>query len=181
MTRMNLRRATMRDLGTLVRHRRLMFHDMGGHTEEQLRASDAPYRRWARARLRSGTLVAWVAEERGEARASGALWMQRVQPRPGWPSGVQPYLLSMYTEPAARGRGLAARIVKEAIAFAARLGVPKMTLHASDAGRSIYERLGWVSGKEMVFHLGGNTLGRAPPKPRLSRRTSRASTTRSGS
>ncbi len=43
------------------------------------------------------------------------MWLQQVQPRPHRASMVQPYLLSMYTEPDFRRRGVASMVVKEAI------------------------------------------------------------------
>src|SRR5436309_1136920 len=95
-----------------------MFEDMGHADEAELRRADAAYRRWARARMRSGTLVAFVAEERGVPIASGCVWMKPVQPRPGYVRGAEPYLLSMHTDAEHRGKGAASRIVRAAISFA---------------------------------------------------------------
>jgi GNAT superfamily N-acetyltransferase len=150
-----LRRATVQDLDLLVRHRRRMWEDIGGFTLAQLDAADPVYRRWARARLRSGTLVGWVAVVDGVAAASGCVWIQPVQPHPRWARGLQPYLLSMFTEPEQRGRGLAKRIVKAATEWCRTQGYPRFALHASDAGRPIYEGLGWARSWEMRIDLSG--------------------------
>lgn len=143
--------ATLADLDLLVRHRRLMWRDISKLTEEELDAADPAYRSWAERQLATAQMVGWVAEEgdgSGVA-ASGCLWLQPVQPRPGRPFEVQPYLLSMYTEPAHRGKGHARRIVEAAMAWAAERGHPFMSLHASEFGRPLYASLGFGPTGEM--------------------------------
>lgn len=141
-----------------------MWEDMG--VREDLDGADRVYRAWARTRLRKGTLQAWVAEASGEIVAGGALWLQPVQPRPGFPQGLTPYLLSMYTEPAWRGRGIARRIVQRAIAWCRAQGYPRTTLHASEMGRSVYEALGYERTWEMKLQLRGEPVSRARPARR---------------
>lgn len=158
---MALRAATLDDVPTLVLHRRLMWRDMGTFPEEALAPADAPYRRWLRARLRSGTAVAWVVEARGEPVASAVVWVQPVQPRPTMPEGRIPYLLSVYVDPARRGQGLATRLTRAAIAWSAARGHPKLSLHASAQGRSIYARLGFEPTTEMRLTLAPRGRGRA--------------------
>lgn len=184
--RITVRRATVRDLEHLVRQRRAMWADMGIGTARELDDADRVYRRWARERLRSKELMAWVAEAdvargardlgaRGRnARVvvgGGALWLQPVQPRPGWAKGITPYLLSMYTDQAWRGRGIARRIVREAIRWARDHGYPRMTLHASDAGRPIYAALGFKDTREMKRQLRPEAVTRPARSRRRSRRT----------
>src|SRR5438067_6945478 len=126
-----------------------MFVDMGHEDEAELRRADAAYRRWARSRLRSGTLVAFVAEEKGRAIASGSLWMKPVQPRPGYVRGIEPYLLGMHTDAEHRGKGAASRIVRAAISFARKEGYPRVSLHATQMGRPVYARAGFAPTNEM--------------------------------
>jgi GNAT superfamily N-acetyltransferase len=61
----------------------------------------------------------------------------------------QPYLLSMYTEPAFRGCGLAKKIVLESLRWVKKKGFPRMTLHASEMGKNIYAKLGFKPTNEM--------------------------------
>ena len=165
-----LRSATLADVPLLVRHRRLMWADIGGFSPADLDAADVVYSRWLRREMRAGRIAAWVSEVRGAAAASGVLWLQLVQPRPLHPTGATPYLMSMYTERAHRGAGHAKRIVKAAIAWTKRNGYPHMTLHASDMGRPIYEKLGFVRTWEMKLDL---TPRRAPRRaPRAAPRRS---------
>jgi GNAT superfamily N-acetyltransferase len=146
-----LRRATLRDLDLLVRHRRAMWAAIEGlgFTEAELDAADPVFRRWVQALMRGGTLVGWIVDVGGIAAASGCVWLQPVQPRPRWPHGREPYLLSMFTEPAFRGRGLAKRIVRAATTWAKEEGYTRFTLHASPMGRPVYQALGWEVSSEM--------------------------------
>jgi GNAT superfamily N-acetyltransferase len=150
-----VRLATLADLDVLVRHRRGMWEEIGDFTPAELLAADGVYRRWARARLRSGSLVGWIAERRGRAVASGCVWVQAVQPRPGAPTGRQPYLLSMFTEAEARGSGMARRIVRSATDWFRKQNYPRLTLHASAQGRSLYLGLGFERTWEMKLEGGG--------------------------
>jgi GNAT superfamily N-acetyltransferase len=128
-----------------------MWEDMG--ITEDLDDADRVYAAWARQRLRNGTLHAWVAEAGGEVVGGGALWLQPVQPRPGWPEGVTPYLLSMYTAPEWRGRGVARAIVQAAQQWCRKGGYPRMALHASDMGKPLYEAMGFTPTREMKFQF----------------------------
>jgi GNAT superfamily N-acetyltransferase len=148
-----LRKATLGDLDVLVVHRRRMWQEIGGRTARQLDAADPAYRRWLRARLSSGTCAAFLVEERGAITASGVLWIQAAQPRPGWRGTRQGYLLSMYTERGFRGKGNATRIVRGAVKWARGQGVDRVTLHASRQGRRVYASAGFERTWEMRLLL----------------------------
>ena len=149
-----IRRATLGDIPVLVRHRRRMFEDVRWNPAPS-DADDRRYRAWLRSRLKSGRFVAFVAEIRGEIAASGGVWLQEVQPRPGWPQKNHPMLLSMFTEPKFRGRGLASRIVRAAMNWGRERGYGRMYLHASRLGRPVYRKLGWERTWEMKIELAG--------------------------
>lgn len=153
MARATLRRGSARDISTLVLHRRRMWEDIGGRTKRQLDAADPVYRRWISTCLRSGRCAAFVVEAGGEPVASGVLWLQDAQPRPGWRGTRQGYLLSMYTEPEFRGKGFASRIVRESIRWARSKGIDRVTLHASTQGRGVYLNEGFQRTWEMRFLL----------------------------
>lgn len=171
-----LRRATTRDLDLLVRHRRGMWEDMAEHAPHVVASGDSAYRRWLAPRLASRRALGWVVESGARApHASGILWLREVQPRPDAPQRFEPYLMSMFTERDARGRGHATRIVRAAAAFARREGYPRLRLHASSAGRPVYERLGFVRSWEMRLDLtarsarprgSGRPASRRPSRPR---------------
>jgi len=169
--RVTYRNATVADLELLVDHRHRMWSDIGNRTEAEISEHDTRYRPWAKQRLRSGELVGCVAEASdGSAVASGLVWFRPDQPRPKLPTLVSPYVLSMYTEPAWRGRGLATRVVRELVATVRDAGYPNAELHASRFGRRIYRRVGFDRTWEMRLWIDPRF---APKHARKSSRTRR--------
>ena len=148
-TRGTVRTANLRDLDLLVRHRRLMWSAIARISPKELDAADRVYRRWARARLKTGRLAAFIVEVRGEPVASGCVWLMDVQPRPQRRGTTAAYLLSMFTEPGHRGEGHATRIVREAIRWSRARGIAVMLLHASPFGERVYTELGFTHTAEM--------------------------------
>ncbi len=152
--RFTVRPVTLRDVDVLVRQRRGMWRDMGVGDKRSLDRADVVYRQWARRHLRSGEFRAWLARNsEGKTVGGGALWLQPVQPRPGYERGVQPYLLSMYTERASRGQGVASRVVREAVNWTRKNGFPSLRLHASEMGRGVYSNLGFKRSWEMKMEF----------------------------
>lgn len=161
--RFRIRPATLRDLDVLVRHRRRMWEDMGERDRVELDAADTVYRRWARQRMKTKRLVGFILEDaKGRAVASGCIWLQPIQPHPGRTTTLRPYLLSMFTEPEYRDRGLATRIVREAVRWCKEHGYARLTLHASREGRGLYQRLGFARTWEMRIKI----LYRSEPRSR---------------
>jgi GNAT superfamily N-acetyltransferase len=153
--RLRLRVASARDLPTLVRHRRRMWEELRDYSVADLDRHDLVYARWVRAQTSRGKFVGLIVETpRGEVAGSGGLWLMPQQPRPGaLGRGEIPYILSMYTEPGFRGRGVATRIVREMIRWSRARRYGRVLLHASRFGRPIYERLGFEAGSEMRLEL----------------------------
>jgi GNAT superfamily N-acetyltransferase len=145
-----VREATLEDLDLLVRQRRQMFEEISDASPAELDEVDCLYRRWVRARLKSGRYVAFVVEvERGRIAASGGLWLMPLPPRPWTRGGRAPYLMSMYTERADRGRGYATLVVRAAVRWAKAHGHKVVILHSSDESRGIYESVGFRPTSEM--------------------------------
>jgi len=162
--RVTYRRSTPGDLAVLVDHRHRMWIAIGRHTEREVVEHDPRYRAWARTRLRSGELVGCIAESpSGSVVASGCIWFRPDQPRPILPSLVSPYILSMYTEPAWRGQGVATRIVRELLQLCKERGFPNVELHAAALARPVYGRLGFERTWEMRLWI----------DPRIPRRLAR--------
>jgi len=61
------------------------------------------------------------------------------------------FIGDVYTEPAHRGRGFASTLNKEAIYWLRQHGVTMIRLLASEAGRPLYEKLGFMPSDEMVL------------------------------
>jgi GNAT superfamily N-acetyltransferase len=156
-----LRRATLADLPLLVAHRDGMWRGMGRGSPTQRRRAREIYRGWARRMMRDRRLVGFIAETReGRAAASGCVWLPEPQPRPETLGRPVPYLMSMFTEPEFRGRGLATRIVREAMRWSRDHGHSRLTLHAARKARPLYRRLGFERGWEMRVDLAPSRAAR---------------------
>jgi len=159
-----LRKAGLDDLADLTVHRQEMWRSIGHHTAAEIRTHGAPYRRWLRPRLASGEVVAFVAMAGPEVVGSGALWFMPQEPRPGIPKGRVPYIMSMYTRPEHQRRGIASAIVGELVRVARKSGAGRVTLHAADQGRPVYERLGFEPTAEMRLWLRRPSWAGPPPR-----------------
>lgn len=152
-------KATVKDLPTLVRHRDAMWVEMHRVAPGEHDPTSRAYGKWLLERMKLGTLTAFVAlgdGEDGDAKgvlASGGVWIQDVQPRPGHPLTMWGYILSVYTEPHARRRGIGRAVVDACIQHAKEAGCTRACLHASDEGRPLYEQLGFEKTAEMWLDL----------------------------
>jgi GNAT superfamily N-acetyltransferase len=107
--------------------------------------------------LPGGEFRAWVVEYDGAPVGGGGVQLRPLVPRPGHLDG-QPegLILSVWTDPAHRRRGLATRIMGAILEWCRERGVTRVTLHASEEGRGIYERLGFRQTNEMRLDVAGD-------------------------
>ena len=149
-SKLSVHKAGLGDLDALVHQRRRMWEALGIRDDDLHVRGDQVYERWARARLKNHELMAWVVKSSdGRIAGGGCVWLQPVQPRPHRASMVQPYLLSMYTEPDFRRRGVASMVVKEAMEWCRKKKYERLMLHASEMGRKVYCKLGFRRTWEM--------------------------------
>ena len=153
-----IRRATAQDADVIAWHRARMFQDMGdvsGDAFEILRTN-------ARARLEqwihNGNYMGWLASPAAEPElivAGAGVQLQPILPRPVDVStigeGRQGTIVNVFTEPQWRRRGIAGLLIQEIIIWSKNEQLDRLILHASDEGRSIYEKLGFVASNEMRF------------------------------
>ena len=151
-TGLTLRPATPADAEIIQSQRSAMFSEMGG-PEARVSAAHAASLQWLRAGLESGSYSGVLAEIGGRVvGGAGVIW-QSLPPSPRTLSTVRAYILNVYMEPAQRGQGLAGLLVELLLAECRALGVDHVSLHASEAGRRTYERLGFGPTNEMRLTL----------------------------
>jgi GNAT superfamily N-acetyltransferase len=152
-----VRAAAAADAATIGRHRAAMFRDMGQVAGEDAIAAlaDATAGYLAEA-IPAGGYAGWLALAPDDTVVGGAgAQVRPIIPRPGAGGRLltapQALLVNVYTEPAWRRQGVAERLIRAALAWADARGVSSVVLHASDAGRALYERLGFRPTNEMAY------------------------------
>jgi len=150
---MSIREATAADLETIMRHRRRMFIEMGFRDETALVAMEATSAPFIKAGMADGSFRAWLAEIDGKVVAGGGVVIVGYPSSPHDQTPRRAWVLNMYTEPEHRGRGLAQSTIEAMITWCRREEFSWVSLHASDAGRHLYEKLGFVPTNEMRLKL----------------------------
>ncbi|MBU1053306.1 MAG: GNAT family N-acetyltransferase [Proteobacteria bacterium] len=97
-----------------------------------------------------GVCKAWVIKNDDEIIASGAITVLSFVPVPSDLSHNIAYLHSMYTEKSHRQNKCAQMIVDRAIQYCKKNGIRRVILNASDAGKPIYEKAGFISSPETM-------------------------------
>lgn len=150
----SFRPATPQDCAVILHHRRSMFRDMGEGTAEELDRMVEATAPWLAHALADGSYRGWLAEDPdGRIAAGGGVLIS------SWPAGPKdPYtrralIINVYTEPEFRNRGLASQVMLLMIQWLKEQGFNSVVLHASDAGRHLYETLGFVPTNEMRLRL----------------------------
>jgi GNAT superfamily N-acetyltransferase len=123
------------------------------HDRAGLDMMDVAYEVLLRYEIPAGSTRVWVIEDGGQIAASGALKFTDWLPRPDGLRRGLVYVHSVYTEPAYRRQGLARRVLTAMIAYCRDNGWPRLSLHASELGRGLYEDLGFKPTNEMRLVL----------------------------
>jgi len=105
------------------------------------------------AALGDGSYRAWLVEVDGQVVAGGGVAIVGFQPTPFDPGPRRAWVLNMYTEPAFRRQGLARLVLETIVAWSAEQGIRSLFLHASNAGRPLYESMGFAPTNEMRLVL----------------------------
>ena len=144
----------LESLEILLSHRMQMWKEIYPNMSANDEKFSSLTREWLEEKLGDKTMVAILVKDReGKIAGSGCILIQEDQPRPNSIMIRRPYLLSMYTEKNLRRMGVATIIVKNAIKWARDHGFDRMTLHASETGKSLYEKMGFRQTNEMRLLL----------------------------
>lgn len=160
MSEFPIRLATSADLDVISDHRAKMFRDMGELSNDLFDSFRARSLAVLRELFAQRKYVGWLATPRDEpgkivAGAGAALREVAPHPQPNANgdyeivSGRQAIIQNVYTEPEWRRRGLAALLINTIIDWTREQGIESVVLHASQQGRAVYERLGFVPTTEM--------------------------------
>ena len=162
MSAFQIRLATIADAELISWHRARMFQDMGEVPPDLFESFRVQSHDKLQKMLERGDYIGWLAspENQPERIVAGAgVQLREVTPHPQTNangkidivSGREAIIQNVFTEPDWRRRGLAALLIKGIIDWTRGDGIDSVVLHASDEGRALYERLGFVLTTEMRF------------------------------
>jgi ribosomal protein S18 acetylase RimI-like enzyme len=158
-----VREAIAADIPLVARHRAAMFRDMGTLPPDQQAPLEQATAQYLRDAIPSGEYLAWVAEDSSVppvAIGGAGVQLRRILPRPSigvdaLELGPEAIVLNVYVEPAWRRGGVAEALMRALLETLAARGIQRIVLHASDDGRRLYERLGFIPTNEMLLQRPG--------------------------
>lgn len=148
-----IREGTVADIPEIVRQRRRMCEDMNYTDAKALSTMAALTADYLKQAIPEGSFRSWLACDNSRVVAGGAVVITP------WPAHAydlecrRATILNVYTEPEYRRRGIARQIMETIIAWCKREGLARISLHASEQGRHLYESLGFVDSNEMRLIL----------------------------
>src|SRR5581483_5357618 len=150
MSEFTIRPATPEDVPALVRHRRMMWWDMGRRDQASLEMMENGAREYFHVAVRDGYYRGFLAvTECGEVIGGGGIVISAWPGVLGQREPKRAMILNMYVEPEYRRRGIARQLMNTMIAWCKENGFIRVGLHASDEGRPLYEFLGFKPTNEM--------------------------------
>ena len=139
------KRATLEDINTLVETRievlraanKLCADTDMGEVERQ------SYLYYQKA-LSDGSHIAYLVFDESGCIGTGGVSFFQVMPTYHNPSGNKAYIMNMYTNPKYRRKGIAYKTLDMLIKEIKSKGISSISLEATDMGRPLYEKYGFV-------------------------------------
>lgn len=149
------RQLDMGDLSLICMHRREMFIESGKEVQD-VDEMIASFSDWLSVRLSNQTYQGFIAEhELGFPVAGIGVMEIDWPPHPSHPkSDSRGYILNLYVMPGYRGQGIAKELMRLGEDYLHNRNIDFAVLHATEAGRPLYERIGWKRSSEMAKFLG---------------------------
>ena len=148
-----IRSASLADIPEILRQRRRMYEDMHYNDSQTLDSMASLSSAYLKTAMADGSFRAWLAANGDRVVAGSAVV---ISPWPAHPYDLEcrrATILNVYTDPEYRRRGIARTLLQTIIAWCQREGFARVTLHASDDGRHLYESLGFEPSNEMRLNL----------------------------
>lgn len=141
----SIRRASLQDLEALVSLRLELERESGHLTQEQMLSDlrQTTYQYYLEA-LPAETFLVWVAEVVGKIVATSGLIFFQKPPSERNLSGMEAYILNMYTLPEWRGQGIATTLLQTMMALIKQTRAHRMWMYATQDGKPLYEKAGFV-------------------------------------
>ena len=142
---MDYQRATIKDLEELVRTRIIVLRAANKLDESaDMSEVEEQSRDYYKKAMTDGTHTAYLVYDGDKFIGAGGVSYYKVMPTYHNPSGEKDYIMNMYTAPDYRGKGIAFKTLDLLIQDAKIRGITAISLEATDMGRLLYEKYGFV-------------------------------------
>jgi GNAT superfamily N-acetyltransferase len=144
-----IREATPADIPEILLQRRGMYEDIGYKDAATLSAILSRSGEYLSKALPDRSFRAWLAFTGGSAVGGGAIV---ISPWPAHPYDLEcrrATILNVYTYPQYRRQGVGRQIMQTLVDWCRNEGFARVSLHASDDGRHLYESMGFEASNEM--------------------------------
>jgi len=145
MGKYEYKKATIEDIEELVRTRILVLRAANKLSDDvdMSEVEQESYTYYKRA-LENGEHIAYLVYDKGNFIGAGGVSFYQVMPTYHNPSGKKAYIMNMYTAPEYRRQGIAFHTLDLLVEAAKKQGVSQIALEATDMGRPLYEKYGFV-------------------------------------
>ena len=139
------KKASIEDIDELVRTRIIVLRAANklSDDEDMSVVEEESYAYYRRA-LETGEHIAYLVYDNGKFIGAGGVSFYQIMPTYHNPTGKKAYIMNMYTAPEYRRQGIAFHTLDLLVKDAKEQGVLQIALEATDMGRPLYERYGFV-------------------------------------
>ena len=142
----NYKRAGTEDIELLVKVRLEVLRAANHLSDDtQMAFVEQQSREYYEEFLQTGTHVAYLVFHEEKIIGAGGISFFRVMPTWHNPTGWKAYIMNMYTTPDYRRKGIAYHMLELLKEKEKNRGIKHISLEATDMGRPLYERYGFVS------------------------------------
>ena len=107
--------------------------------------------RWMRELTARGTMQSWIARDGDVAIGIVTVRIRDTSPRLDDLAGKEPYVHNLYVRAGYRSGGVGRKLMQALIDWCRKSGYSRVALRATEMGRPLYQKLGFVSDPTMVY------------------------------
>jgi GNAT superfamily N-acetyltransferase len=147
--------ASVEDIEILADTRIEFLHEAEKiHTDEDSEILKESIVAYFKKNISKGNFISWIAYEGDRIIATSGVSFHEVPPTFGNVSGKEAYIMNMYTFPEYRRKGIGFHLLNKLLEVIKGKGIRKARLHATEIGKSLYERAGFQNkNDEMVLMI----------------------------
>ena len=139
------KKATIVDIDELVRTRIIVLRTANKLSNDvDMSLVEKESYEYYKSALETGEHITYLVYDNGTFIGAGGVSFYQVMPTYHNPTGKKAYIMNMYTAPEYRRKGIAIHTLDLLVKDAREQGVSQITLEATEMGRSLYEKYGFV-------------------------------------